>query len=157
MRNTWDDIAMPILRTLQEMETEESGTGKGWWGATIWQVAERLGLDINEVGPQLDSLEYDEFISVNSNIPTSGRPHEHMGIELLPEGRRALGEWPADPVAALASALARALEEASAAAANVEEQSRLKALAERVRKAGAAIGPTLAGVAVNAVLGGAVG
>ena len=157
LRNTWDDIAMPILRTLQDMETEASGTGKGWWGVAIGQVAERLGMDVNEIGPQLDSLEYGEYVSVKSNTRTGGNPHRHMGIKLLPEGRKALNEWPADPLAALASALARALEEVSTESANDEERSRLKALAEKVRKAGAAIGPTLAGVAVNAVLGGAVG
>ena len=157
MRNTWDNIAMPILRTLQEMEVEASSTSKGGWGATIGQIVERLGKDTNDVGPQLNSLESAGYVSVRGNTPTSGRPHQHSGIQLLPEGRRALGEWPADPAAALASALARALEEVSAAIESVEEQSRLEALAEKVRRAGSAIGPTLARVAVNAVLGGAVG
>ena len=53
LRNTWDDIAMPILRTLQEMEVEASSTGKGGSGATIGQIVERLGKDTNDVGPQL--------------------------------------------------------------------------------------------------------
>ena len=119
MRNTWDDIAMPILRTLQEMETEEGGSGIGPY---IQQMAKRLGMDENEIGPQLDSLEYDGYISVASNTPTMGHAHRHFGIRLLPNGRRVLGEWPADPVAALASALARALEEAGAESGSAEER-----------------------------------
>ena len=87
MRNTWDDIAMPILRTLQEMEVEASSTGKGGSGATISQIAERLAMDANEIGPQLDSLEYDECIAAK-NTPTSGRPNRHTGIKLLPRAGR---------------------------------------------------------------------
>ena len=143
MRNTWDDIAMPILRTLQEMETEASGTGKGWWGVAIGQVAERLGMDVNEIGPQVDSLEYSEHISVQDNLRTSGHPYNHMGIRLLPEGRKALGEWPADPMAALAVALARALEEASAESANPDEQSGLRSLAKQLREAAPGVVVTL--------------
>ena len=153
MRNTWDDIAMPILRTLQEMEAEASSTGKGWWGASISQMAERLGMDVNEIGPQLDSLEYSESVSVKSNTPTSGNPHRHIGIRLLPEGRKALNGWPADPLAALASALARALDEASTAAGNEDERSRLKALAEQVRAAGPTIGIAALVEAAKAVRG----
>ena len=37
--NTWDDIAMPILRTLQEMEAEVGDSGIG---PHIWQIAEML-------------------------------------------------------------------------------------------------------------------
>ena len=151
MRNTWDDIAMPILRTLQEMETEEGGSGIGPY---IQQMAKRLGMDENEIGPQLDSLEYDGYISVASNTPTMGHAHRHFGIRLLPNGRRVLGEWPADPVAALASALARALEEAGAESGSAEERSRLKALAEKVRDAGPAIGLALVVEAAKAALGG---
>ena len=151
MRNTWDDIAMPILRTLQEMETEEGGSGIGPY---IQQMAKRLRMDENEIGPQLDSLEYDGYISVASNTPTMGHAHRHFGIRLLPNGRRVLGEWPADPVAALASALARALEEAGAESGSAEERSRLKALAEKVRDAGPAIGLALVVEAAKAALGG---
>ena len=154
LRNTWDDIAMPILRTLQEMEVEASSTGKGGSGATIGQIVERLGKDTNDVGPQLNSLESDGYVSVRGNTPTSGRPHRHSGIQLLPKGRRALGEWPADPVAALASALARALEEAGAESGSAEERSRLKALAKKVRDAGPAIGLALVVEAAKAALGG---
>ena len=142
---------MPILRTLQEMETEEGGSGIGPY---IQQMAKRLGMDENEIGPQLDSLEYDGYISVASNTPTMGHAHRHFGIRLLPNGRRVLGEWPADPVAALASALARALEEAGAESGSAEERSRLKALAEKVRDAGPAIGLALVVEAAKAALGG---
>lgn len=122
LRNTWDDIAMPILRALQEMEVEEGGNP---FGADVSQIDERLGIDIAEVGPQLDSLEHEEFISVEGRDVTSYRPFHHIGVKLLPEGRRALGEWPADPKEAQASALAWRLEEAIAAANN-EERSRPK-------------------------------
>ena len=42
LRNTWDDIAMPILRTLQEMEVEQGGNP---FGADVSQIEERLGID----------------------------------------------------------------------------------------------------------------
>ena len=157
MRDTWNDIAMPILRAVQGMEAEESGAGKNLWGGSIKQVAERMGKSVNEIGPQVDSLECSEHISVRENPSTSGHPHNHMGIQLLPKGRKALGEWPADPMTALAIALARALEAASNEAVDDEERSHLKALAEKVRTAGAALGPTLAGVALSAIVDGVVG
>ena len=34
----------------------------------------------------------------------TGHPHRHIGVKLLPEGRKTLNEWPADPIAALARA-----------------------------------------------------
>ncbi|MYA85229.1 MAG: hypothetical protein F4Y12_06550 [Acidimicrobiaceae bacterium] len=151
LRNTWDDIAMPILRTLQEMEVEQGGNP---FGADVSQIEERLGIDIAEVGPQLDSLEHDEFISVEGRDGASYRPFRQIGVKLLPKGRRALGEWPADPMETLAAALARRLEQASAAANN-EERSRLKALAEKVRDAGPTIGLTLAVEALRAAFGNA--
>ena len=151
MRNTWDDIAMPILRTLQEMEEEEGGNA---WGTEIDELVERLGMDANQIGQQLDSLACDDYISVRDNAQTFGNPNAQHGIKLGPAGRRALGEWPADPLAALASALARALEEAGAESGSAEERSRLKALAEKVREAGPTIGLTLAVEAAKAVLGG---
>lgn len=58
---------------------------------------------------------------------------------------------------ALAIALACALEEASSEAVDHEERSHLKALAEKVRTAGAALGPSLAGVALSAIVDGVVG
>ena len=143
MQDTWNDIALPILRAVQEMEAEESGAGKAWWGVYIGKIAERMGKSINEIGPQLDSLEYDGYVSVKSNTPTSGHPHRHMGVRLLPEGRKALGEWPADPMTALAVALARALEDASAESDNPDEQSRLRSLAKQLREAGPSIAVTL--------------
>lgn len=149
LRNTWDDIAMPILRALQEMEVEEGGNP---FGADVSQIGERLGIDIADVGPQLDSLEHDEFISVEGRDVTSCRPFRHIGVKLLPEGRRALGEWPADPMETLASVLARRLEQVSAAANN-EERSRLGTLAEKVRDAGPTIGLKLAVEALRAILG----
>ena len=150
MRNTWDDIAMPILRTLQELE--DAGDGRG---PDIDELAKRLDMNANQIGPQLNSLEHDECIGVRGNRPVSGRPHRHYGITLLPEGRRALGEWPADPMAALANALARALDTASAAASDADERSRLRVLADGVRKAGAAMGPTVAAEAFKALFGAA--
>ena len=87
---------MPILRAVQEMEAEASGAGKAWWGVTIGQIAERMGKSVNEIGPQLNSLACNGYIAVASNTPTMGHPHRHSGITLLPKGRRALGEWPAD-------------------------------------------------------------
>lgn len=157
MPDTWNDTAMPILRAVKEMEAKESDAGRPWWGVNIGQIAERMGKSTNEIGPQLDSLKYGGYISVQSNTPTSGHPNRHMGVRLLPEGRKALGEWPADPMTALAIALARALDEASSEAVDDEKRSHLKALAEKVRTAGAAPGPTLAGVALNAILDGVVG
>ena len=74
MRNTWDDIAMPILRTVQEMEVEASSTGKGGSGATIGQMVERLGKDTNDVGPQLNSLESDGYVSVRATNRPVGVP-----------------------------------------------------------------------------------
>ena len=153
MQDTWNDIAMPILRVVQEMEAEQSGAGKAWWGVSVGQIAERMGKSVNEIGPQLDSLEYDGYVSVKSNTPTSGHPHRHMNVRLLPEGRKALGEWPADPMTALAAALARALEEASSEAKSAEERSRFKALAEKLREAGPTIGVAAAVEAAKAVLG----
>lgn len=93
MPDTWNDIAMLILRALQEMEAEEGASGIG---PHIGQLTERLGMSENEVGLQLNSLAYDRYIAVASNKPTMGRPYRHFGITLLPKGRRALGEWPAD-------------------------------------------------------------
>ena len=66
---------MPILRALQEMEAEASGAGKPWWGISIGQIAERMGKSINEIGPQLDSLEYDGYVSVKSKH-THQRPSQ---------------------------------------------------------------------------------
>ena len=148
-RDTWNDIAIPILRTLQRIEDEADGTAPA---ADIDGLAARLGVGVNQIGPQLNSLAHDEYIAVRGNRPTSGRPHRHFGITLLPEGRRALGEWPASPMAALASALARALDEASAASSTPEDQSRLKGLADKARRAGAAISPALLAEAVKALL-----
>ncbi len=73
------------------MEAEQSGAGKPWWGVSIGQIAERVGKSVNEIGPQLDSLADDGYVSVKCNTPTSGHPHRHMGVRLLPEGRKALG------------------------------------------------------------------
>lgn len=151
MRDTWNDIALPILRTLQELEDEEEGNA---WGTEIEVLTERLGIDDNQVGQQLESLEDAGYISIKDNAQTFDNPNQHHGIKLRSEGRRELGEWPADPMAALASALARRLDEASTAAANNEERFRLKALAEKVRDAGPTIGLTLAVEAVKAALGG---
>lgn len=131
---------MPILRTLQEMEVEGISHRRG---VHIWQLATRLEMSEKVIGPQLDSLAHDGYISVANNTPTSGRPHRHMGVALLPEGRRALGEWPADPMMALAVALARALDEASDRAANPEERSRLRSLANQLREAGPGLAATL--------------
>ena len=95
------------------------------------------------MGSQLESLEDACHISIKDNPQTFGNPNEHYGIKLLSEGRRELGEWPADPMAALAVALARALEEASAKSGSPEEQSRLRALAKQLREAGPGIAVTL--------------
>jgi len=149
-KDTWNDIAMPILRVLQEMEDEAHGNGRG---TNIDELAKRLDMGANLIGPQLDSLQHGEFITVQGNRPTSGRPHRHFGITLLPEGRRALGEWPADPMASLANALARALDKASEAANDPEDRSRLRVLADGVRKAGAALGPAVAAEALRALFG----
>ena len=131
---------MPILRVLQELENEEDGNA---WGTDIEVLAERLGMDANQIGQQLDSLEYDGYISVKDNAQTFGNPNGHYGVKLLPEGRRELGEWPADPMTALAVALARALEEASDMSGIPDEQSRLRSLAKQLREAGPGIAVTL--------------
>ena len=140
MQDTWNNIALPILRTLQELEGEEDGNA---WGTGIEVLTERLGIDANQIGQQLESLEDARHISIKDNPQTFGNPNEHYGIKLLSEGRRELGEWPADPMAALAVALARALEEASAKSGSPEEQSQLRALAKQLREAGPGIAVTL--------------
>ena len=140
MLDTWNDIAMPILRTLQELEGEEDGNA---WGTDIDVLTERLGIDANQLGQQLESLEDAGYISIRDNAQTFGNPNAHYGIKLRSEGRRELGEWPADPMAALAAALARALEEASDTAATPDEQSRLSSLAREIREAGPGIAVTL--------------
>ena len=140
MQDTWNDIAMPILRTLQELEGEEEGNA---WGTEIDVLTERLGIDANQIGQQLESLEDARYISIKDNAQTFGNPNGYYGIKLLSEGRRELGEWPADPMAALAIALARALEEASAKSDSPDEQSRLRALAKQLREAGPGIAVTL--------------
>ena len=154
MRDTWNDIALPILRALQELESEEEGNA---WGTNIDVLTERLGIDANQIGQQLESLEDAGYVSIKDNAQTFGIPNAHYGIKLRSEGRRELGEWPADPMAALTAALARALEEASAASASDEDQSHLKALAVRVREAGTALGTALAVEALKALFGGASG
>ena len=140
MQDTWNNIALPILRTLQELEGEEEGNA---WGTNIEVLTERLGIDANQIGQQLESLEDACHISIKDNAQTFSNPNKHYGIKLLSEGRRELGEWPADPMAALAVALARALEEVSAKSGSPEEQSRLKALAKQLREAGPGIAVTL--------------
>ena len=47
MQDTWNNIALPILRTLQELEGEEEGNA---WGTDIEVLTERLGIDANQIG-----------------------------------------------------------------------------------------------------------
>ena len=140
MQDSWNDVAMPILRTLQKLEGEEEGNA---WGTEIDVLTERLGIDANQIGQQLESLEDAGYISIKDNAQMFGNPNQHYGIKLRSEGRRELGEWPADPMAALAVALARALEEASAKSSSPDEQSRLMELAKQLREAGPGIAVTL--------------
>ena len=77
VQDTWNDIAMPIPRTLQELEGEEEGNV---WGTDIEVLTGRLGIDANQIAQQLESLEDARFISIKDNAQTFGNPNGHYGI-----------------------------------------------------------------------------
>ena len=150
MRTTWNEIAPPILRTLQEMEGEEGGIPHG---AQIGAIAERLRKEEAEIAPQLESLADGGYLSIRDNAATFGNPYGHYGIKLGAIGRQALGEWPTNPVEALATAL----HDAAFESGSPEERSRFQTLAKRMRQAGEGLKPVVVAAALEAPLEAAVG
>ena len=114
MKDARDDIAVSVLRVLQEME--DNG-GSRAWGADIEAITERLSIDVSQIGQQLDALADAGYISVKGNTESFGDPNGHYGIKLLPEGRAASGP-----------------EATSAESDDPAKQSRLKSFAQQFRE-----------------------
>lgn len=86
----WDAIAKPILDLVALLEPDNHAIRSD-------HLATRLGLEHGDVVRQLRSLIYDQFIDGDVVEEMGSRLAVVHDIELLPRGRRAVGEWPGEP------------------------------------------------------------
>ena len=106
MTSEWDEIALPALKQIHAWEGDE-----GAFEYDTHDVAEALGVgDANQVGRQLESLKEAGLITMG-DARASGNPHNYISLRVTAEGRRVVGEWPSDPVAALLKAVDQAIEQ----------------------------------------------
>ena len=97
----WDAIAFPTLKLIRDHENDDDSDG----AYSTHELAEDLGIeDLSVVGRQLQSLQHDGYIQMADFRAGGGNRYTYAYFELLPRGRRAVGEWPSDRVEVLIAA-----------------------------------------------------
>ena len=88
MIKTWDELEIPILRALADME--DAGAPE----ISQQDVAQAVGLPLPRVHLGLRRLVRAEYLSAEEYRSGAGGPAQYLKIELLERGLRAAGAWP---------------------------------------------------------------
>lgn len=134
---TWYSKCLPILEAVREVErTDESFLLQIGW------LADRTGLDPNDVVLEVERLIEDGYLSGRLGGPLSGgdvRPWHVANARLAPDGARAVGLWPRDPYEALLTVLDRRIAEAP----DDDTRSKLRKVRDRFVALGSDVGTNL--------------
>lgn len=82
---TWDSIAVPILKAIAEAELEGSR-------ANFDAVVSRVGVDRSKVERELRALMADGYVDGIDASSSAG--FNAIELRLLPRGKQIVGEWP---------------------------------------------------------------
>lgn len=88
MIKTWDELELPVLRTLADMEDQGASE------IADAQVATAVGLAVERVRLALRRLVLADFVSVTEYREGTGGPPRYLDIHLLERGLRTAGAWP---------------------------------------------------------------
>lgn len=101
----WDDIALPVLEIIRELQNESDNGYVDFDSA----IAKKLDKPMSEVGPQLRALRDDGYIAIDREDPSTANHFGFYWIRLKPRGLRTLGDWPSDELQELINAFREAV------------------------------------------------
>ncbi len=100
VERAWEQRALPILEAVAAREAEGRRP-------SFDEVVTDTSLDRGQCAREVLSLVEDGYITAIDAGSASGA--DWVSIRLAPRGRRAVGEWPADPVDAFIGAIEQAI------------------------------------------------
>ncbi len=121
MSETWERVALPVLRWISEYE--------GIGSVSVGELANELALDPWEVANELDRLTNENYIAGDfTKTGTGGDPRPWFAPKRLgANGARAVGMWPSGNTGDVLLDVLRALEESTP---DPDQKTRLKRAAD---------------------------